>query len=434
MDDWAARGRRPGRASRAAAGRARTGPPTRPRSTELAELVGRASARARRRRRHRRPRRLGRARPLAERLGCPVWQESFSGRAGFPQDHPLLRRAPARRPRGPPRRRSRPTTWSSPSALPRSASTCGPGPVRRAGHHRRGRHRGPPRSIAAPPTSPSSRRRPPSAAALATRRPARDGTAVDGAVRGARAARPPAADEPFAPAHVFAALAERLPADSILIEEAPSTRARLLDMLPAREPARLPQPGHGRPRVRPPRRDRRALALPERPVVAVVGDGASLYTIQTLWSAAHYDVGRALRDPLQRRLRRHGPAGRAAGGAPPWPSFGDRRLHPRAGFGCPARRIEDHDELLATLDEVIPQLGSRASRCCSTSPSSRTRASRREIPDQGRAREGSADARIPPSRSSSSSGRFPNLRRRPTCSCGSAVPACAPPICTRSTG
>ena len=27
---------------------------------------------------------------LAERLGCPVWQESFTRRAGFPQDHPLF--------------------------------------------------------------------------------------------------------------------------------------------------------------------------------------------------------------------------------------------------------------------------------------------------------------------------------------------------------
>src|SRR5437868_6688183 len=26
---------------------------------------------------------------LADRLGCPVWQESFGARAGFPQDHPL---------------------------------------------------------------------------------------------------------------------------------------------------------------------------------------------------------------------------------------------------------------------------------------------------------------------------------------------------------
>ncbi len=27
---------------------------------------------------------------LAEKLGCPVWQESFGARAGFPQDHPLF--------------------------------------------------------------------------------------------------------------------------------------------------------------------------------------------------------------------------------------------------------------------------------------------------------------------------------------------------------
>src|SRR5436305_8205764 len=32
----------------------------------------------------------GAVRTLAERLGCPVWQEAFSRRAGFPQDHPLF--------------------------------------------------------------------------------------------------------------------------------------------------------------------------------------------------------------------------------------------------------------------------------------------------------------------------------------------------------
>jgi benzoylformate decarboxylase len=58
---------------------------------------------------------------LAERLGCPVWQEPFGGQAGFPQDHPRFAgHLPARRarlrevlapPRGrtssPPRGRSR---------------------------------------------------------------------------------------------------------------------------------------------------------------------------------------------------------------------------------------------------------------------------------------------------------------------------------------
>ena len=33
------------------------------------------------------------------------------------------------------------------------------------------------------------------------------------------------------------------------------------------------------------------MARPYRPVVAVVGDGASLYAIQALWTAAHYRVG-----------------------------------------------------------------------------------------------------------------------------------------------
>ena len=33
------------------------------------------------------------------------------------------------------------------------------------------------------------------------------------------------------------------------------------------------------------------MALPARPVVAVVGDGSSMYVIQALWSAARYEVG-----------------------------------------------------------------------------------------------------------------------------------------------
>jgi benzoylformate decarboxylase len=32
------------------------------------------------------------------------------------------------------------------------------------------------------------------------------------------------------------------------------------------------------------------MARPEQPVVSVVGDGTAMYTIQGLWSAAHYEV------------------------------------------------------------------------------------------------------------------------------------------------
>ena len=66
--------------------------------------------------------------------------------------------------------------------------------------------------------------------------------------------------------------------------------AELHDRLLAREPLGfLSAAMAGWVRAR--RSNRRRMALPERPVVAVVGDGSSLYGIQALWSAAHYRVG-----------------------------------------------------------------------------------------------------------------------------------------------
>ncbi len=48
---------------------------------------------------------------------------------------------------------------------------------------------------------------------------------------------------------------------------------------------------------------------------------------------------------------------RDEGGAGAWPGFGEVAISTIAeGFGCPARRIETHDELIAALDEVLPTL------------------------------------------------------------------------------
>ena len=33
------------------------------------------------------------------------------------------------------------------------------------------------------------------------------------------------------------------------------------------------------------------LALPDRPVIGLIGDGSAMYTCQTLWTAAHYRIG-----------------------------------------------------------------------------------------------------------------------------------------------
>jgi hypothetical protein len=88
-----------------------------------------------------------------------------------------------------------------------------------------------------------------------------------------------------------ATLAERLPPDAVLVEEAPSDRPELHARIPARQPlgflsAAMGGLGFGLPAAIGLR-----MALPERPVVAVLGDGSSLYAIQGLWSAAHYGIG-----------------------------------------------------------------------------------------------------------------------------------------------
>ncbi len=132
---------------------------------------------------------------------------------------------------------------------------------------------------------------------------------------------PPAPSEPLRAGHVLAALAERLPRDAVVVEEAPVDRPELHDRLAAREPlgflsAAMGGLGFalgGATGVR--------MALPERPVVAVVGDGSSIYGIQALWTAAHYRVGvlfvilsnggYAIMDRLAERQGRE----------PPWPSF-----------------------------------------------------------------------------------------------------------------
>jgi benzoylformate decarboxylase len=105
------------------------------------------------------------------------------------------------------------------------------------------------------------------------------------------------------------------------------------------------------------------MAAPSRPVVAVLGDGASLYGIQGLWSAAHYDVGvlfiimsnggYAIMDRL---------AERSGLGKQPWPPFAEVSIHDVArGLGCPATRVSTYQQLADTLREVLPGLPERTS-------------------------------------------------------------------------
>jgi benzoylformate decarboxylase len=97
-------------------------------------------------------------------------------------------------------------------------------------------------------------------------------------------------------------------------------------------------------------------------VVAVVGDGSSLYGIQALWSAAHYGVGVLFvvlangRYAIMDRL-----AEKAGAGPGPWPAFTEVSVAGLArALGCEAVDVGDHARLVEVLDEAVPTLAGRS--------------------------------------------------------------------------
>jgi len=296
---------------------------------------------------------------LAERLVAPVYQAAFEGRAGFPQDHPLFAGfLPADR------ARLRKTLAPFDSVL-----VVG-GPAFRQQLYAPGRLTDPDTRIALITEFAEEAHRSP-AELTAIGSPAPLCRAIADAVPARTSAPPaphakPAPPEPPAPGaplqavHVLAALSARLPAHSTVLEEAPVDRPDLHAFLPAREPLGYLSAAQGGLGFALPAAMGLRMALPERPIVSITGDGSAIYQIMSVWSAAHYRVGAlfivlsnggyAIMDRL---AEQHGGAG-------PWPSFGEIELATVArGFGCPARRIVTHDELESVLDEVVPSLGKR---------------------------------------------------------------------------
>jgi benzoylformate decarboxylase len=162
-------------------------------------------------------------------------------------------------------------------------------------------------------------------------------------------------------AHVLTALAERLAPETVVVEETPSSRPDLHALLPARAPLGFLSAAMGGLGFAMPAAIGLRRAAPDRPVVAVLGDGSSLYSIQALWSAAHYGVGVLFvvlangRYAIMDRLSE-----REGSAAPAWPAFTELSVSALArGMGCPAERIEDHAALLSVLDEVLPDLAKR---------------------------------------------------------------------------
>lgn len=293
---------------------------------------------------------------LVERLGCPVWQEPFAARQGFPHNHHAYRGD---------------LPWQRGAV---QATLAGHDTVIAVGASML---RGYLFDEAVPTVRPGTRL----AVLTSVAEEAHRGTS-DIAVVGDLAStcttlaallttrqpsptipRPPAtmSETPeLTPDTAFAALAAHLDPDTILVEETPSTRLELFAAIPATTPLSLLSNGSGGLGFGLAGAVGLRMALPDRPVVAVLGDGSTMYSVQALWTAAHYGIG-----PLIIVIRNRGYAvmdrlATTAGGTGPWDTFPELDTATLAtGFGCEAHTITTRNQLDKTLQDLTPTLRTR---------------------------------------------------------------------------
>ncbi|HUA50277.1 MAG TPA: thiamine pyrophosphate-binding protein [Solirubrobacteraceae bacterium] len=297
---------------------------------------------------------------LAERLGCPVWQEPFTRAVGFPQDHPLFAGQLQWQ-----RRVMRDTLARYDLVL-----TVGTGAFRAYLFDEPVALVGPETRVAVLTADPNEAHRSPcelavvapvaeACRALAQQLPVRAGEPPE-PMRRPAPLPPPPPGEPLRPGHVLDALSERLPRDVLLVEECPSTQPELYRRIPVRVPFGFLSTANGCLGFGLAGSIGLRMGLPDRPVVAVLGDGSTTYAIQALWSAARYDVGVLLIVLANGRYAVMDALARRAGGAAAWPGFEAVDIGAMArALGCPSVRVETHDDLIRVFDEVLPELASR---------------------------------------------------------------------------
>lgn len=162
--------------------------------------------------------------------------------------------------------------------------------------------------------------------------------------------------------HLMMSLADALPADVVVVEEAVTAAAPLNAFVPVRDAKGFYGLASGGLGFAMAGAIGVSLAQPGRRVVAVIGDGSSLYTIQALWTAAHLALPityvivnnrsyRIIKDRLV-ALRK---SNRFVGmdmTDPPVDFVSVAR-----GFGLQARRIADPRELAPALRETMASDG-----------------------------------------------------------------------------
>jgi benzoylformate decarboxylase len=298
---------------------------------------------------------------LADRLGCPVFHEPFTARAGFPQDHPRFAgflpagRAALRQVLEPYdvvlvvgaallRQYHFESGGLLPAATRAAVISADPAEVHRS-----------PAAVGVIAPVPAAVHA--VTLALAPRSDAEPATVIGRAdtLRAQCAERAVG----MTPETLFAELARRLDDDTVIVEESPSSRDALQLMVATRKPLGFLSAAMGGLGFGIPATIGLRMACPDRPVIAVIGDGSSVYCIQALWTAATYGVGVVffIMDNSHYLVMERLTAKR---GKPPWPSLASVSVDAIAtGFGARAVSVATPDQLTALLDDVVPSLRSR---------------------------------------------------------------------------
>lgn len=169
----------------------------------------------------------------------------------------------------------------------------------------------------------------------------------------------PQAALPLPAEYLFAALRDAMPADAILVEEAPSHRPALQQHLPITRWGGFYTMASGGLGYSLPAAVGVALAKPGTRVVAVIGDGSMMYSIQAIWSAVQ------ARLPLTIIVVNNAGYGamrsfsRVLGveNAPGIELPGLDFVSLAAGQGCPGTRVETAEALHAALGKAFATEG-----------------------------------------------------------------------------
>ena len=287
---------------------------------------------------------------LAERLQAPVWMAPAAERGGFPQDHPLFQ-------------------GMLPLAMAPLAErlaghdvvlVCGapvfryypylPGPIVPEGT-----------TLFQFTDDPDEAARAPAGTAivgdiaLALERLLAEVPATE---REVPARRPPAAPpsprpgEPMPPVVAMQALAKALPVNAVIVEEAASNRAAFYDQVRINQPGGYFATASGGLGFAVPAAVGVQLARPDRQVACVVGDGAAIFALPALWTAAQHHL------PIVYLVLRNGHYGILKSFAafhglseqiPGLDLPGLDLVSLAHGFGCVGRRVDQASEIEGAL-------------------------------------------------------------------------------------